>query len=261
MTGNDSTPLSLEERNRFLLRKIHSLTGIVPIGAFLIEHLLTNSRAFGWFGGGPEAFNKDVHWLHELPYLLVLEIAFIFAPLAFHALYGVKIALTAEPNTRTYRYVANWRYALQRVTGVIALIFIVIHLLQFRFADLVGWGPEYVGSADPFAITADGLNKWTPFGFAVPAGLTLAMYVVGLWATVFHFCNGIWTFCISWGITVGERAQRRVGFAAAALGLVLLAWGHASLAAFSAAGQRDPKSMADDVQVVYETPGASAESD
>ena len=31
--------------NSFLLRRLHSLTGIVPIGAFLIEHFISNSEA------------------------------------------------------------------------------------------------------------------------------------------------------------------------------------------------------------------------
>jgi len=233
-------PLTLDEKHHFLMRRLHSLSGIVPVGVFLIEHLLTNSRAFGWFGwfsGGKEAFNEDVHWLHGLPYLPVVEVLFIFAPLAFHALYGVKIALSSEPNTRAYRYGSNWRYTLQRVTGVIALLFIIVHLLKFRFAHWVGWGPAFIGSDDPFTITMNGLNHWRPFGVEVPMVATFAMYIVGLWATVFHFCNGIWTFCITWGITVGERAQRRVGYAAVGLAVVLLIWGHASLAAFAQAGR------------------------
>ena len=246
LNNTDMTALSPEERNRFLLRRLHSLTGIVPVGVFLIEHLLTNSRAFGWFGGGPEAFNKDVKWLHELPYLLILEIVFIFLPLAFHAGYGVKIALSAQHNVGAYRYVANWRYTLQRITGFIALAFIVVHLFKFRFAHWVDWGPEFIGNSDPFAVTAAGLNAWRPFGVAVPPAFTFGMYIVGLWATVFHFCNGIWTFCITWGITVGERAQRRVGLAAVGLAVVLLAWGHASLAAFRDAGKQPRSNMTDD---------------
>ena len=34
-------------------------------------------------------------------------------------------------------------------------------------------------------------------------------------ASVFHFANGIWTYCISWGITVGESAQKRMSYVAA----------------------------------------------
>jgi succinate dehydrogenase / fumarate reductase cytochrome b subunit len=221
---------TIDRRHHFLLRKLHSLSGVVPIGVFLIEHLLTNSMAFK----GPDEFNDQVRWIHGLPYLLLLEIFGIFLPLAFHALYGIRIAMTAEPNTAAYPYMANARYLLQRVTGYIAFVFLIVHLLKFRFAHIVGWGPEFIrGGNDYFAITREGLLHWRPFGLAVPAALTLSFYVLGLTASVFHFCNGLWSFCISWGITVGPKAQRRVGLGAAALGGVLMIWGLMSLYAFA----------------------------
>jgi succinate dehydrogenase / fumarate reductase cytochrome b subunit len=34
------------------------------------------------------------------------------------------------------------------------------------------------------------------------------IYVIGIIAAVFHFSNGMWSFLVSWGITVGPRAQR-----------------------------------------------------
>ena len=49
--------------------------------------------------------------------------------------------------------------------------------------------------------------------------LVFGIYVVGVLAAVFHFTNGLWTFCITWGITVGQGAQRM----ARALALVLFA--------------------------------------
>jgi succinate dehydrogenase / fumarate reductase cytochrome b subunit len=238
-------PQALDEKYHFLLRKLHSLTGIIPIGVFLIEHLLTNSRAFHWFGifnGGRDDFNKAVHGLHELPYLLALEVFGIFLPLAFHALYGIKIALSAEPNTRAYPYMANRRYTLQRITGYIAFVFIVVHLLKFRFAHLIGWGPSFLDPAnvDKFEMTRQGLMSWKILGdyanaqaFAMPAWITLSFYVLGLWAACYHFANGIWTFCISWGITIGEKAQKRMGYFAALVGIVLFVWGSLSLYAFA----------------------------
>jgi succinate dehydrogenase / fumarate reductase cytochrome b subunit len=247
MEHNASTPTSgskgftldpqvLDDKYHFLLRKLHSLTGIIPIGAFLVEHMLTNSMAFM----GPEKFNEAVHGLHKLPYLLALEVFGIFLPIAFHAIYGIKIALSAEPNTHSYPYMANRRYTLQRITGYIAFAFLIVHLLKFRFAHLVGWGPQYIGTSDPFELTRKGLLSWKILGdyanekaFAMPAWLTFSMYVVGLSAACNHFANGIWTFCISWGITIGEKAQKRVGMAAAAVGVVLFIWGSLSLYAFA----------------------------
>lgn len=215
--------------HHFLLRRLHSLTGIVPVGVFLIEHLFTNSLAFL----GAEKFNEHVRWLHELPYLIALEWLGIFLPLAFHAGYGIVIARTAAPNVDHYAYADNWRYTLQRVTGYIAFVYIIFHLLHFRFAFLVG-GPEYVGTADPFALTHAGFqHSW------LPAPLMGLIYLVGTAAAVFHFCNGIVTFCITWGITVGDTARRRVGAVAAALGVLMFVWGALSLRAFQTAATTD----------------------
>jgi len=222
-------PPTFEEQNHFLLRKLHSLTGIIPIGAFLVEHLLTNSLAIF----GPERFNKAVHGLHDLPWLIGLEVFGIFLPIAFHAIYGVKIAMTADYNTANYPYMNNRRYTLQRVTGYIAFVFLIIHLMKFRFAHLLGWGPEFIGNPDPFGVTQTGIMHWAPGGIAIPWQVVIAFYVLGLWAACYHFANGIWSFCISWGITVGEKAQKRVGCGAAGIGVLLFVWGCLSLYALA----------------------------
>jgi succinate dehydrogenase / fumarate reductase cytochrome b subunit len=218
------------ERNHFLLRRLHSLTGIIPIGAFLFNHLLTNSTAFL----GAEHFDEHVLWIHSLPWLLFIEIFFIFLPLAFHGGYGVLIALQGRPNQSQYPYMDNWRYTLQRVTAWIALVFILLHLSHFRFAHWFG-GPAYapaVHEPGSFEITRQGfMQLW------LPMWLWVTIYVVGTAATVFHFCNGIATFCITWGITVGDASRKRVSVAAAGLGVVLMAWGVASLYALTRAQQ------------------------
>jgi len=214
---------TLDQKHHFLLRKLHSLSGIVPVGAFLVEHMLTNSLTFV----GPERFNKAVLALHDLPWLIALEIFGIFIPLAFHALYGIKIAMSADYNTATYPYLDNRRYTLQRVTGYIAFVFLIIHLAKFRFAHLIGWGPEFMSPAlpDKFALTQNGILHWSVWGIHIPAAATIGLYLIGLWAACYHFANGIWSFCISWGITVGTKAQKRVGIGAAVVGITLFVWG------------------------------------
>ncbi len=37
------------DRYHFLIRKLHSLAGVIPLGVFLLEHLFLNSYA--WRGG------------------------------------------------------------------------------------------------------------------------------------------------------------------------------------------------------------------
>ena len=53
----------------FILRKLHSLLGIIPIGAFLLEHLLSNFEALK----GPAAYGAQVKFLNGLPMVRVLE--------------------------------------------------------------------------------------------------------------------------------------------------------------------------------------------
>jgi succinate dehydrogenase / fumarate reductase cytochrome b subunit len=216
-------------RHHFLLRRLHSLTGIIPIGAFLIFHLLTNSTAFE----GPERFNEHVKGIHSLPFLVAIEILFIFLPITYHAAYGVLIALAGKMNQGQYPYMDNWRYTLQRITAWITVVFIAVHLLHFRFAHWFGV-MEYKAAIDQpggfFALTQHGF-----FALLFPTWLWMILYLVGLTAAVYHFCNGIVTFCITWGITVGDASRKRLSVAAGGLGIVLVLWGMLSLYALGTA--------------------------
>lgn len=214
----------LLRRHHFLLRRLHSLSGIVPVGAFLVVHLFTNSLA-AW---DPKKFDEEVAWIHGLPYLIFIEFGTILLPLFFHAGYGVLIALQGQPNTLQYRYADNVRYTLQRVSGWLALAFILLHLGHFRFMHWFGASATYVDRSHEvgaFSATAEGFQTLT--------ALWLIVYAVGLIASVYHFCNGIATFCITWGITVGHRSRQAVSLGSAGLGVLLLAWGFASLAALT----------------------------
>src|SRR5262245_5412528 len=80
-------PIRVGEGHSFLLRRLHSLSGIVPIGAFLLEHFVSNAAATN----GPHAFAEQVKFLTGLPFVLWLEIFGIYIPILFHALYGIYI--------------------------------------------------------------------------------------------------------------------------------------------------------------------------
>ena len=211
------------DRHHFLIRRLHSLTGIVPVGAFLFNHMLANATA--WLGA--EHFDHHIHLIHGLPFLLAIEICFIFIPLAFHAGYGVVIALQGKSNAARYPYMDNWRYVLQRFTAWITVVFIVVHLLHYRFAWLLG-GDEY-GDAAPyfFAHTQAG------FSLGLPMWLWIVIYTIGVLAAVFHFCNGIVTFCITWGITINDASRRKLSVGVGALGVLLAMWGLLSLYGFA----------------------------
>jgi succinate dehydrogenase / fumarate reductase cytochrome b subunit len=207
-------PLHPGEGHSFLWRKLHSLSGIVPIGAFLIEHILSNYEAVN----GPLAYAQQVKFLNSLPLVRVLEWAFIFIPLSFHAGYGLFIALRGRPNVNVYPWAGNWMYLTQRITGIIAFAYIVQHVWRQRFSGVQL--PEHPGAS--FAKVQHELsNPWM-----------LAIYIIAMAATCFHFSYGIWLFAAKWGITPGDRARKRFGYVCAALGIVLCLMGFASIYAF-----------------------------
>ncbi|MBP1991992.1 succinate dehydrogenase cytochrome b558 subunit [Paenibacillus eucommiae] len=176
--------------NSYYFRKLHSLLGVIPVGFFLIEHLLTNYSATK----GPAEFVAQIEWLNNLPLVLFLEIFGIWIPLLYHGVYGLYVAYQARNNVSNYGYFRNQMFFLQRVTGVITFIFIAWHVFQTRVQVAVGSveHAELGGTMHDIAT-----NPWW-----------FAFYLVGVLAASFHFSNGMWSFLVSWGITVGPRAQR-----------------------------------------------------
>jgi succinate dehydrogenase / fumarate reductase cytochrome b subunit len=112
----------------FLNRRLHSLLGVIPVGFFLLEHFYTNYHATQ----GADAFVEAVNFLWGIPLLPVLEIFFIFIPLMYHAFYGLYIVFRARNNVSQFGTFRNYMFVIQRVTGVITLIFIIWHVWQTR---------------------------------------------------------------------------------------------------------------------------------
>src|SRR5919199_1531045 len=82
----------------FVFRKLHQLTGIIPLGLFLLEHFYTNSKAMT----GPADFNNAVRDLQSIPYIIFIEVLGIFVPLIYHAVYFLFITF----------HVLNFRFGL-----------------------------------------------------------------------------------------------------------------------------------------------------
>ncbi len=207
-------PLRAGQGTSFLWRKLHSLLGIIPIGAFLIEHLLSNFEAFK----GPAAYAAQVKFLNSLPLVRVLEWTFIFLPILYHGIYGVYIWLRGKSNIVYYPWAGNWMYLAQRYTGLVAFAYIAYHVATQRFlgADL----PNNPGMA--FHKVQAELSH----------PLILVVYVVAMIAVCWHFAYGVWLFAAKWGITPGEVARRRFGYVCLAGGVLLAVMGLASIWAF-----------------------------
>lgn len=192
------------------LRKLHSLTGVVPVGAFLVEHFFTNSFALY----GPEVFNAKVLFLTSLPYVLLLEIGLIGLPIAFHAALGIVIWRQSRSNVVRYGYLRNWMFFLQRMSGVFLVAFIAVHVYKTRLSGIpAGEMFQHMQGylTDPL---------WAIF------------YATGVLSASFHFGNGLFTFGISWGLLPGVRSQRWASWACMGIIVVLSFVGLNAILAF-----------------------------
>lgn len=200
-----------KQDSSFLVRRLHSLLGVIPLGVFLIQHLMINYTATR----GPEAFNFAAGIMHNLPFVIFLEVFIIYLPILFHGIYGIYIAFTAKYNAGSYGTYRNWMFVLQRITGVIAFVFIVIHVYQTRFQVFLGAEVNY-----------DMVNQ------IVTNPVWLVFYIISLLSIVFHFANGLWSFMITWGITQSDRSQKIMGAVAAVIFVVVSAIGLQAIFAF-----------------------------
>lgn len=189
----------------FLLRKLHQLTGIVPLGVFYFVHMFTNSKAMN----GEAAFEKAVQEIHDIPFLLFLEVFGIFLPLLFHSIYGVIISSEAKSNALGYSYARNWFYFFQRATGIFLFAFILFHVLNLRFGLIPGL------NTTPVAGNADLSYNIIAAEFQIP--WVMALYILGIAATAWHLAYGFWLFAVDWGIVIGENAQKYALYASIAL--------------------------------------------
>jgi succinate dehydrogenase / fumarate reductase cytochrome b subunit len=213
----ESSRQSFFARNDFLIRRLHSLSGLIPVGAYMVVHLLVNASVVN----GDATFQNNVLKIHSFGALLpVLEWGFIFIPIIFHAVVGVWIVAEGLPNPHQYPLGSNYRYTLQRATGIIAFFFIMLHVFHMH-----GWfhnslwvnavvNPFGGGQFKPYNATSTG-------GLALQSTVMVAIYIVGVLACIFHLANGIWTMGITWGVWTSERAQRRALRVCAVVGILL----------------------------------------
>jgi succinate dehydrogenase / fumarate reductase cytochrome b subunit len=207
-------PLRAGQGHSFLLRRLHSLSGIIPIGAFLVEHFVSNAFATR----GPEAYTKQVAFLSSFPFVFGLELFGIWLPILYHALYGFYIWFRGDSNVMEYPWSGNWMYTAQRYTGGITFAYIIWHTWHLRFSGV------HLLSHPEVAFGKVQAEFHSPWG--------LAAYAVGIICASWHFAYGLWLFAAKWGITSGDRARRKFGYVCALIGLTFVLVGAATMRAF-----------------------------
>jgi succinate dehydrogenase / fumarate reductase, cytochrome b subunit len=241
--------MAIKFSNTFLLRKLHQLTGVVPLGVFFFVHMYTNSAAMN----GAGSFNKHVGDIHDMPYLIFIEIFGIFIPLLFHSIYGVLISGEARANVIGYAYARNWFYIFQRATGIFLFVFLLFHILNLRFGLIPGlesYGNPVAGNAGrAFDIVSVEFQSTS----------ILVFYILGVVATAWHLAYGLWLFAVDWGIVIGEKAQRITLYGSIGLAVFLSAVGINAAVAFVENCGLLPESFceaAEQKRIVAPTPGA-----
>ena len=221
------------DKHHFILRRLHSLSGIFPVGLFIIAHLFTNAQ-MAWNDAG-DTFQHEVNFIHSIPALVFIEIS-LWVGIGFHALLGLYYTFSGRSNVRAYSYSANWRYTLQRISGIVALVFIFFHIATLRWRwDILGWYTPFYASA----YDAPGLAEagWSPAiadavinapmsgpltAYALQFSTWVALlYLVGTLFTIYHWSNGLWTAAITWGVTTSAAAMKRWGYACLGLFVAL----------------------------------------
>lgn len=200
----------------FYLRRLHSLSGIVPVGFFLLEHIFTISSVMG----GASNFDSSVAKLALIPHdiMIFMEIFFIAIPFLFHGIYGAIIAMQAKNNPQQYGYARNWQFYFQRMTAWYTIVFLLWHVGYLRFM-MKGSGVEI-----NYALMNNYLSN----------PIVFVLYAVGMVAAIYHFTNGLFTFTMTWGIAKGPRAQAVFNKATLALCAVLSVIALVSLTRFIA---------------------------
>jgi succinate dehydrogenase/fumarate reductase cytochrome b subunit (b558 family) len=192
------------------LRRLHSLAGVFPVGVFLVLHIGIQARGVP----GDRALARFSSWLDHWPFLGALQLFGIVLPLSFHALYGIRLALASDPRSDAARDRRS-RDALgtaQRVSGVVALLFIAYHGWEL-------WAQKLLGRIGPDAFAPLLASRLSSTEGGVP--VEAVVYLFGISATVFHFTNGLFRFSRSLGFFLDKRRKRALSIAFAALGVVI----------------------------------------
>jgi succinate dehydrogenase / fumarate reductase cytochrome b subunit len=206
----------MKRDRQFLWLRLQSLSGVMPVGLFVLMHLYTNSFSLK----GTDAYDARLRRLNDLPFMTLFETVFIYALILFHAILGLAITVRGQVNLLAYPRLGNWRYVLQRLSGIGVLLFVGAHVYKTRVE------PALRGFTLDFAHMRKAMSE----------PLTFTIYLLGILGTAYHLANGLWTFSITWGIAANRRAQSRLTAAAMVLFVLIFLMGVNNMVGFLGRG-------------------------
>lgn len=180
--------MPLTDRSYARLKRLQIWTGVLPVGLFLLSHLMTNARAIG----GAAAFDQGAAQIARIPYLYAIEVGAIALPMLLHVALGIMLGLTPQAAGDTVGYAQPWRLIAQRATGFFLVIYVVFHVSATRLSVA-----RLRGAQDLFDLMARQLEH--------PG--VLAFHAAGVLAAAFHFGNGLTALAGPWGWNAGPNGR------------------------------------------------------
>jgi hypothetical protein len=139
----------------------------------------------------------------------LFETLFVLVPLAFHVGFGAWLVVTRRPLAQPSPYAPQVGWML-RATGVLALVFLAMHLPELRLRV----GGAHPRSGELETLLAQDLSS---LSHGVPwRGLA---YLTGAGCAAAHFAGGLWGWVVAFsGWPLTSVGRRRAAWAAAAVG-------------------------------------------
>jgi succinate dehydrogenase / fumarate reductase cytochrome b subunit len=165
-------------------KSIMAFTGLSLVG-FILVHLLGNINMLI----GADAFNMYAHTLMSMKVIYVAE-AILVALFLGHAFFGLKLAFQ-NSQARPENYAAHTKsgrgttFASNTMpyTGLIILIFLVMHLFNFKYGAIYTYTVNGEEIRDLYKLMLEYFSK----------PLNVAWYIVAMISLAIHTSHGVWS--------------------------------------------------------------------
>jgi len=170
------------------LKRLQIWTGVLPVGLFVLSHLVTNARAIA----GAQAFDRLAAQIGRIPFLVAIEVGAIALPMLLHVALGIVLGMAPQAAGDARGYPRPWMLLAQRATGFFLVTYVVFHVSATRLSIA-----RLKGAQDLFDLMARQLEHPAVFAF----------HAAGVLAAAFHFGNAFVGLAGPWGLNAGPRAQ------------------------------------------------------
>jgi len=158
-----------------VLERAFELSSVVPLGAFVVIHLVEYARLLAATAVvGARRFPP--------PSLVAVELVLVWVPLVFHVVFGAVVWRRRRKAPETNLPGGVGLLVLHRLSALVALAFVVHHVVRFRL-------PILRGQIYP----ADSAQRLVAELSATRAGMPLvaALELLGVLAVSYHFAYGL----------------------------------------------------------------------